>query len=1787
MNEYGKRKFLKKGRSIWGIILSIAMVVTSLYLAPQKVQAAQYGWVTLGENVSSGSVGCPQVVTDEAGNIYAAYMDKYNQSGATVKKYDKGNKKWVTLGKENLSEGKVSDCQLQVDAKDGSLYIAYKIGSTIYVRKYNTSKKTWDTYGDTAKTNNSYVYKLSMTVYNSIVYVAYYTSDSHTVRVVRYKKDTTTNIITTTALTDIGSATCNAAYYTIGCNKNGYLYCVYELTSPGKLYVKRYKNNQWSDFGSFSKSIDGIYPTIKFGLGGNPYVAYCEAGKNLQLIMCDGPDGTWKTVGGIIETGKASYPQLVMDRNYNPIVFYSAGLKQQYVKKYNRTSLKWELLGSKTGFDSDSFSLAIDNNDMLLMGYADNNKASKMYVKAYMPIASVESVTTSASARTYKAWNSISIMVNFSGSVAVTGTPTLTLETGTTDRTASYKSGSGTKQLTFTYTVKSGDNSADLDYVNSTSLALNGGTITDMANGSDADLTLPTPGAKGSLGYNGAAVIDALAPESGSIKIKDGKTKTNKKEVTLTLYAKGASEMMISEASNFSGASYETYQTTKEVTLSDGDGDKTIYVKYKDEAGNETDGSLSASITLDQKGPVPTIESSLKSPTREKSIPVTIKFSEDVTDFIKEDIQVDNGSVSSFTQEDASTYQAKVVPIKDGDVSITIITGAAIDVVGNESCAADVFHIVSDTKYPNLDNGAAESDGYTAYKFTDVSLDEVGTFYYILVSAKGAKEPTIDQLKAGEDYEGGVIVAKRSVKYEEALQVRNICFENLDAGSSYKVYCMTEDLAENHSPIYKYEFSTLTYDIAGLSSIAAVDAGTEGSATYKDAKGVIAALPDKVIASTLTPAGSADSKKGEDVSLQIASWADTDGYKADKAGSYTFTATITLPNGCHNPSNSQATVEVVVAKKSYSIIYHANGGSGTPPIDTKAYYSDDTISLKDKGSMYFIHHTFQGWSLKADGTPLDKTEIKVVDSNLTLYAIWSEDTKHMVTYDLNGGEGTAPVDQGIYYKGDKVSVASGEGLSMSHHTFGGWAVTKDGGNVGSSYTFPDSDTVFYAIWIEDGKYMVSYDANGGSGNVPVDSKKYYAGEYAVLLDGSALIKEKHYLMGWSFSKEPKVVSGASIIIPANNVTLYAVWTENPKSQQKEITSFNLSDFTPGIAGTVNETEKTISLMVPYGTDVTKLAPTILQTGISVSPTSGVAQDFTKPVSYTVTAEDGTSQNYTVTVTVKEYEGPSPSSSNGNAENAETITVEVKEGESDSTASKIIVHRETTASGEKNDKIVYEKEKAMETINKLKEAHETVARIFIPDNKDEVSKTDIVVPTSVVSLMVENDIDLKIETENASIVVQKETLQSVKDGLKEDLYFNLVPVKREEEKNTIVSQTKIELEALNHVDRDNVSVIGRPVEIETNMPSSNVDIILPLTGIDLPENANEREELLNKIGVFIEHSDGEKEYTKGEIVLYKEGVYGIKFTINKFSMFTIVKVEDEKAIKSSNCKVTKVIVPKQSTLKQTTIESVVSNQAESIALKLNVSEKATWKLYKDKACQHEISSKNLGLTVGSNQFYIKVVAEDKTSKIYKMKIKRRERKEKVLFITTKYDVSDSVASSVLAAQYGGEIIRTGITTSDAAKTIRYIKKNYKTTARVYIIGLGKAVNKDLERLLNEEGYQNIINIGGGDKYETAAKIAKKVKLPIHTKVVLINGQQNPQDIQAIQKISAKNTYPILYITQNDLTDATRNALKRINPEEVYVIGNKSEASDLVISEIKALLNISDDKIKRTNKGIKIN
>jgi hypothetical protein len=113
-------------------------------------------------------------------------------------------------------------------------------------------------------------------------------------------------------------------------------------------------------------------------------------------------------------------------------------------------------------------------------------------------------------------------------------------------------------------------------------------------------------------------------------------------------------------------------------------------------------------------------------------------------------------------------------------------------------------------------------------------------------------------------------------------------------------------------------------------------------------------------------------------------------------------------------------------------------------------------------------------------------------------------------------------------------------------------------------------------------------------------------------------------------------------VKAENTSLrnyYVTVNKAAASSARVLTSFSFSALAPAVAGVINETSHTVALTVPYATDVTNLVASFTSSPLSIvkiganQQVSGVTgNNFTNPVTYTVEAENGSTQSYIVTVT---------------------------------------------------------------------------------------------------------------------------------------------------------------------------------------------------------------------------------------------------------------------------------------------------------------------------------------------------------------------------------------------------------------------------------------------------------------------------------------------------------------------------------------------------------------------------
>ena len=97
-------------------------------------------------------------------------------------------------------------------------------------------------------------------------------------------------------------------------------------------------------------------------------------------------------------------------------------------------------------------------------------------------------------------------------------------------------------------------------------------------------------------------ILDTTPPQNGSIRIGNGTYTNHTINNMLDIYSEDARMMIISNDENFRSKHWEPYFADKIWSLLKGDGRKRVYIKFRDDAGNESDLSYD-DIILDTKPP--------------------------------------------------------------------------------------------------------------------------------------------------------------------------------------------------------------------------------------------------------------------------------------------------------------------------------------------------------------------------------------------------------------------------------------------------------------------------------------------------------------------------------------------------------------------------------------------------------------------------------------------------------------------------------------------------------------------------------------------------------------------------------------------------------------------------------------------------------------------------------------------------------------------------------------------------------------------------------------------------------------------------------------------------------------------------------------------------------------------------------------------------------------------------------------------------------------------------------
>jgi fibronectin type 3 domain-containing protein len=333
-------------------------------------------------------------------------------------------------------------------------------------------------------------------------------------------------------------------------------------------------------------------------------------------------------------------------------------------------------------------------------------------------------------------------------------------------------------------------------------------------------------------GYKSQMV--SAKPNLFAVVINNGQKITNNRDVTLNLAAPiGTSYMMISNDSLFSVSSWERYSSSKSWRLEPGDGEKWIYVKFKDVDGNVCMDFYQSSITLDTQAHIISVSENTNGQVKTAGDTIHLALnSEEVNGQAK----VDLGSISNiilYDDNNDSIYELDYVIPTGVEMENATVTGHFTDEAGNvaptatapgkvtirippeavilfkpsnqtqssltlywsQSTASDFkYYQLYRAKAPSVDTNSTSITiitGKTTTTYTDSNLEDTTTYYYRVYVYDNTGLSTASNTESGTTLKNQppepVVLSITSINHDSSLVLS--WSENEDEDfESYRIY---------------------------------------------------------------------------------------------------------------------------------------------------------------------------------------------------------------------------------------------------------------------------------------------------------------------------------------------------------------------------------------------------------------------------------------------------------------------------------------------------------------------------------------------------------------------------------------------------------------------------------------------------------------------------------------------------------------------------------------------------------------------------------------------------------------------------------------------------------------------------------------------------------------------------------------------------------------------------------------------------------------------------------------
>lgn len=152
-------------------------------------------------------------------------------------------------------------------------------------------------------------------------------------------------------------------------------------------------------------------------------------------------------------------------------------------------------------------------------------------------------------------------------------------------------------------------------------------------------------------------------------------------------------------------------------------------------------------------------------------------------------------------------------------------------------------------------------------------------------------------------------------------------------------------------------------------------------------------------------------------------------------------------------------------------------------------------------------------------------------------------SSYTVTYNGNGSTGGTVPSPATFTQGQTVTVPS-HVPTLSGYTFAGWQSSSDGKiyAAGQTFAMPAKNVTLTAQWKEIviKTYTLTYNGNGNTGGTVPAPANYEQNTVVTVAPG--VVRANSSFVGWLSSFDGKTyTAGQTIVMPAENVTLTAMW----------------------------------------------------------------------------------------------------------------------------------------------------------------------------------------------------------------------------------------------------------------------------------------------------------------------------------------------------------------------------------------------------------------------------------------------------------------------------------------------------------------------------------------------------------------------------------------------------------------------------------------------------------------------